>query len=72
MPKVLTLIGASLIAVLAMQAAAASERGHARKMSHQVASERLRNANAMVWTPQPGSYSGYSGYHGALSAPAGR
>jgi hypothetical protein len=69
MPKPLTIIGALLIAILAMQAAAASERGHARKIGHQAASERLRNSNAMVWAPPPYSYSGYDG---ALSAPAGR
>jgi hypothetical protein len=68
--KTLVVVGVALIAVSTIQAAAASERGHARKMVRPAASEQFRNANnAMVRTSQPGWYSGYDG---ALSAPAGR
>lgn len=67
---ILLVLSAALIAASAMQTAVASEHGHTRKMVRPATSEQFRNANnAMVWTSQPGWYSGYDG---ALSAPAGR
>ena len=49
--KIIAALSFSLIAALAAQAAAASERHHARTNAGEVASERLRNRNAYYAAP---------------------
>ena len=72
---ILTIAGSALIALSAVQFAAASE--HHGRMHHRApASAQFRNSNAYVVPPyvavQP-EWSGYSyGYSGGYSAPAGR
>jgi len=44
--KILTVLGASLIAVFTVQAAAASGRHHTQTKGRAVASEQFRNSNA--------------------------
>jgi hypothetical protein len=49
--KILTVFFVPLIAALTVQAAAASERHHARTKAPAVASERLLNSNALYAAP---------------------
>jgi hypothetical protein len=49
--KILTVFAVPLMAALTLQAAAASERHHARTKARTVASERLRNSNALYAAP---------------------
>jgi hypothetical protein len=49
--KILTVFVVPLIAVLTVQAAAASGRHHTRTKARAVASERLRNSNAYYAAP---------------------
>jgi len=49
--KIIAALSFSLIAALAAQAAAASERHHTRTNAGEVASERLRNSNAYYVAP---------------------
>jgi hypothetical protein len=69
---ILSVIGASVVAVLTAQTAVAAEHHHARKTDRAAASEQFRNSNAYAApayeTIQP-DWSGYSG--GGMSAPAG-
>jgi hypothetical protein len=70
---ILSVLGASVVAVLAAQTAVASEYHHARKTDRATASEQFRNSNAYA-APASASvqpdWSRYSG--GGMSAPAGR
>jgi hypothetical protein len=52
--KILTVFFVPLLAALTVQAAAATERHHARTKARVVASERLRNSNA--YFAAPGAY----------------
>ena len=72
---VLTVLGASLIAAVAMQAAAASEHHRVQKTNRATATEQFRNVNAYYGAPRniavqpewPG-YRGYQGSDGALGS----
>ncbi len=65
---ILTIAGSALIALSAMQLAAATEQ-HQSRMSHRAASSaQFRDSNAYVAT-QP-EWSGYH-YSGGISVPAG-
>ena len=72
MQKTFTILGATLIAAVTIQAAAASDRHHPRKAQPAPISQSVRDSNAAVWPSQPTEpdYSRYT--NGALSAPAGR
>ena len=63
---ILTIAGSALIALSAVQFAAASEQNHVRH--HQRTASEFRDTNAYVaHDALPGAY-----YGGAISAPAGR
>lgn len=74
--KILTILGSALIAVSAVQIAAAAEHSKARKADRAstLTSERFRNSNAdlktSTWASQP-HWSRFQGGGGAISAPAG-
>ena len=72
MRKTFTILGASLIAAVTIQTAAASDRHHPRKAQPAPISQSVRDSNAAVWPSQPTEpdWSRYS--NGAMSAPAGR
>jgi hypothetical protein len=64
---ILTLLGASLIAVTTVQIASAAQRHNTRSTAPMSASERSRNSNAYAASPEPE----WSRYTGGISAPAG-
>jgi hypothetical protein len=66
---ILTVLGATLIAVSTVQIAAAAERHQTRKTVRAPISEQFRNSNAYV-APEAVQPS-WSQYNGAMSAPAG-
>ena len=72
MKKTFTILGATLIAAITIQTAAASDRHHTRKAQPAPISQSVRDSNAAVWPSQPTEpdWSRYS--NGAMSAPAGR
>jgi hypothetical protein len=75
---ILTILGASLLAVSTVQIAAAAEHHKSHKLYRAPApvSEEIRNSNAYYAPSYPGTqpdWSDYSRYqNGAESAPAGR
>jgi hypothetical protein len=72
MQKTFTLVGGVLIAAIAVQTAAASDRHHARKPQPAPITQSVRDSNAAMWPSQPTApdWSRYA--NGAMSAPAGR
>jgi hypothetical protein len=70
----LTVLGATLIAALSAQAAAASEHHHTRTNGHAVAIKQLRNSNAYAASGDIAVRSDWSEYaNGAMaSGSAGR
>ena len=71
MHKTFAILGAALIAAATIQAAAASDRHHARKAQPAPITQSVRDSNAL-WPSQPTTpdWSRYA--NGAMSAPAGR
>jgi hypothetical protein len=71
---ILSVLGASAVAVLAAQTAVASESHHARKTDRATASEQFRNSNAYAAPANVAIQSDWSRYSGGggISAPAGR
>lgn len=65
---ILTVLGASLMAVLTVQGAIAAERHHTQKAVHAPASTQFRNSNAYA---APAVQPDWSRYNGGMSAPAG-
>jgi hypothetical protein len=72
MRKTFAILGATLIAAATIQAAAASDRHHARKAQPAPMTQSVRDSNAAIWPSQPTApdWSRYA--NGAMSAPAGR
>jgi len=72
MQKTFTILGATLIAAVTIQTAAASDRHHTRKAQPAPITQSVRDSNAALWPSQPTEpdWSRYT--NGALSAPAGR
>ena len=72
MQKTFTILGATLVAAVTIQTAAASDRHHVRKAQPAPITQSVRDANAALWPSQP-TQPDWSRYaNGALSAPAGR
>lgn len=72
MQKTLTILGATLIAAVTIQSAAAGDRHHVRKGHPAAVTQSIRNSNAAIW-PSQAAEPDWSRYaNGALSAPAGR
>jgi hypothetical protein len=70
---ILSVLGASAVAVLTAQTAVASEHHHARKTDRATASEQFRNSNAYAAPAYIAVEPDWSGYSGSgMSAPAGR
>ncbi|QOG18655.1 MULTISPECIES: hypothetical protein [Bradyrhizobium] len=72
MQKSFAILGATLIAAVTIQTAAASDRHHVRKAHPAPVTQSVRNSNAAMWPSQPTEpdWSRYA--NGAMSAPAGR
>jgi hypothetical protein len=72
MRKTLAIVGATLIAAVTIQTAAASDRHHTRKAQPAQVTQSVRDSNAAMWPSQPTEpdWSRYA--NGGLSAPAGR
>ncbi|UFW47259.1 MULTISPECIES: hypothetical protein [Bradyrhizobium] len=72
MQKSFAILGATLIAAVTIQTAAASDRHHVRKAHPAPVTQSVRNSNATMWPSQPTEpdWSRYA--NGAMSAPAGR
>jgi hypothetical protein len=69
---ILSVVGASVIAVLTAQTAVAAEHHHARKTDRATASEQFRNSNAYAAPANVAAEQNWSGYSGGgMSAPAG-
>lgn len=68
---ILSMLGASLLVAATAQAAAASDRHHAR-MTDRVATEQFRRSNANAALAYIAAQPDYSRYSGGMSAPAGR
>jgi hypothetical protein len=67
---ILSVLGASFVAVLTAQTADASEHHHARKTDRATASEQFRNSNAYAAPAYQAVQPDWSRYTG-ISAPAG-
>jgi hypothetical protein len=65
---ILTVVGASVIAALTAQAAAASEHRHTRTNGHTVATQQFRNSNAYAAPSNFAVQPGWSGYDGAMGS----
>lgn len=72
MHKTFTILGATLIAAITIQTAAASDRHHVRKAQPAPISQSVRDSNAALWPSQPSELEQWRYSNGALSAPAGR
>ena len=72
MHKTFTILGATLIAAITVQSAAAGDRHHVRKAQPAPITQSVRDSNAALWPSQPTGpdYSRYS--NGGMSAPAGQ
>jgi hypothetical protein len=68
---ILSMLGASVLALATMQVAAASERHHTRT-TDRVASEQLRRNNSNAAFAYIAAEPEYRSYGGGMSAPAGR
>jgi outer membrane biogenesis lipoprotein LolB len=71
---ILSVLGASAVALLTAQTAIASERHHARKTDRATATEQFRNSNAYAAPANIAVQEDWSRYSsgGGMSAPAGR
>ena len=69
---ILTILGASLIAALTVQVAAAAEHHHTQKAVRAPASAQFRNSNAYAAPAYDAAQPDWSRYNGGMSAPAGR
>jgi hypothetical protein len=67
---ILSVLGASIVAVLTAQTAVAAEHHHARKTDRTMASEQFRNSNAYAAPAYEAAQPDWSGHTG-ISAPAG-
>jgi hypothetical protein len=65
---ILTVVGASVIAALTVQAAAASERHRTRTNGHVAATQQFRNSNAYAAPSNFAVQPGWSGYDGAMGS----
>ncbi|MET4388133.1 hypothetical protein ABIB73_003895 [Bradyrhizobium sp. F1.4.3] len=72
MQKTFTILGATLVAAITIQAAAASDRHHVRKAHPAPITQSVRDSNAAIWPSQPTELDYWRYTNGALSAPAGR
>ncbi|MCG2626072.1 hypothetical protein L6654_05465 [Bradyrhizobium sp. WYCCWR 13023] len=72
MQKTLAILGATLIAAITIQTAAANDHHHLRKARPAPITQSARDSNAAMWPSQPTEpdWSRYA--NGAMSAPAGR
>jgi hypothetical protein len=68
---ILAVLGASLMAVLSVQAAAAAGNHHQR-LERAAAGERFRNSNAYAAPAYVAPQPNWSRYGGGMSAPAGQ
>jgi hypothetical protein len=68
---ILTILGASLVAALTVQAAAASGTHHNRRLERAPAGEQFRNSNAYAAPTYVAVQPDWSRYGGGMSAPAG-
>ena len=70
---ILSVLGASAVALLTAQSAAASERTHVRKTDRATATEQFRNSNAYAGPANIAVQQDRSRYSGGggMSAPAG-
>ncbi len=69
---IITVLGGSLLAAMAVQTVAAAEHHHSRKIDRTAASEQLRNSNAYAAPAYVATEPDWSRYSGGISAPAGR
>ncbi|OAF13025.1 hypothetical protein AYJ54_45660 [Bradyrhizobium centrolobii] len=67
-----TILGATLIAAVTIQTAAASDRHHIRKAHPAPSTQSVRDSNAAIWPSQPTEPDWSRYVNGAMSAPAGR
>jgi hypothetical protein len=70
--RILTVLGASLIAALTVQMATAAEHHHTRKIGRAPASAQFRDSNAYEAPAIVAVQPDWSHYNGGMSAPAGR
>jgi hypothetical protein len=68
---ILTILGASLVAALTVQAAAAAGHHHNRRLERAPAGEQFRNSNAYAAPAYVAGQPDWSRYSGGMSAPAG-
>jgi hypothetical protein len=68
---ILTVLGASLIAAMTVQVAAAAEHHHTQKLVRVPTSAQFRNSNAYA-AAYDAVQPDWSRYNGGMSAPAGR
>jgi multidrug resistance efflux pump len=68
---ILSVLGASAVALLTAQAAVAADQHHARKADRTTASEQFRNSNAYAAPAYETVKPDWSRYSGGISAPAG-
>jgi hypothetical protein len=69
---ILSVIGASAVAILTAQTAVASEQHHVRKTDRATTTEQFRNSNAYAAPAYETVQPDWSRYSGGISAPAGR
>lgn len=67
-----TILGATLVAAMTIQTAAASDRRHVRKAQPAPVTQSVRDSNAALWPSQPTEPDWSRYVNGAESAPAGR
>jgi hypothetical protein len=72
MQRTFTILGATLIAAVTIQSAAASDRHHIRKVHPAPIAQSARDSNAAIWSSEPSEPNWWRYATGALSAPAGR
>jgi hypothetical protein len=69
---ILTILGASLVAALTVQTAAAAGTHHNRKLERAATHEQFRNSNAYAAPAYVAPQPDWSRYSGGMSAPAGQ
>jgi hypothetical protein len=68
---ILTVLGASLVAALTVQTAAAAGHHHNQRLERAPAGEQFRNSNAYAVPAHVAVQPDWSRYNGGMSAPAG-
>jgi hypothetical protein len=68
----LAVLGASMMAVLTVQAAAAAGTHHHQRLERAATGERFRNSNAYAAPASAAAQPDWSRYGGGMSAPAGQ